>query len=108
MPTDGSARDFVSSQDGKYILRLYVAGSTPQSSRAITNLKTICETHLKGRYELTVVNLYEQRERSRADQIVVAPTLVRQSPLPVRRVIGDLSQTDRVLAALNILPTQES
>jgi circadian clock protein KaiB len=108
MPADSSTRGFVSSQDGKYILCLYVAGSTPQSSRAITNLKAICETHLKDRYELTVVNLYEQRERTRADQIVVAPTLVRQSPLPVRRVIGDLSQTDRVLAALNIVPAQES
>jgi circadian clock protein KaiB len=108
MPTDVLARGLVSSQDGKYILRLYVAGSTPQSSRAITNLKAICETHLKNRYELTVVNLYEQQERARADQIVVAPTLVRQFPLPVRRVIGDLSQTDRVLAALNIFPAPES
>jgi circadian clock protein KaiB len=108
MPADSSERNLVSSQDGKYILRLYVAGSTPQSSRAITNLKAICETHLKDRYELTVVNLYEQQERARADQIVVAPTLVRHMPLPVRRVIGDLSQTDRVLAALNIIPAQES
>jgi circadian clock protein KaiB len=108
MPADGSERDLVSSQGGKYILRLYVAGSTPQSSRAITNLKAICEAHLKDRYELTVVNLYEQQERARADQIVVAPTLVRHSPLPMRRVIGDLSQTDRVLAALNIVPAQES
>jgi circadian clock protein KaiB len=108
MSTDGPARDLVLPRDGKYILRLYVAGSTPQSSRAITNLKAICETHLKDRYELTVVNLYEQQERARADQIVVAPTLVRHLPLPVRRVIGDLSQTDRVLAALNIVPAQES
>jgi circadian clock protein KaiB len=108
MPADVPARGLVSSQDGKYILRLYVAGSTPQSSRAITNLKAICETHLKNRYELKVVNLYEQQERAQADQIVVAPTLVRRFPLPVRRVIGDLSQTDRVLAALNIFPAPES
>jgi circadian clock protein KaiB len=108
MLPDSSARSFGSAQEGKYVLRLYVAGSTPQSSRAIRNLKAICETHLKDRYELTVVNLYEQRERTREDQIVVAPTLVRYSPLPVRRVIGDLSQTDRVLAALNIVPAQES
>jgi circadian clock protein KaiB len=101
-------RDLDSFQDGKYILRLYVAGSTPHSSRAITNLKAICETYLKDRYELTVVNLYEQRERTRADQIVVAPTLVRQSPLPVRRLIGDLSKTGRVLAALNIVPAEKS
>jgi circadian clock protein KaiB len=108
MPADIPARDLVSSRDGKYILRLYVAGSTPQSTRAVNNLKAICETHLKNRYELTVINLYEQQERARADQIVVAPTLVRHLPLPVRRVIGDLSKTDRVLAALNIPPAQES
>jgi circadian clock protein KaiB len=93
------------SQNGKYVLRLYVAGSTPQSSRAITNIKTICETHLKNRYALTVVDLYEQRERARDDQIMVAPTLIRQSPLPMRRLIGDLSQTDRVLVALDLPPT---
>jgi circadian clock protein KaiB len=108
VPTDMPARDLDSSQDKKYILRLYVAGITPLSSRAITNLKAICETHLKDRYELSVVNLYEQRERTRADQIVVAPTLVRQSPLPVRRIIGDLSKTGHVLAALNIVPVQKS
>jgi circadian clock protein KaiB len=89
----------------KYVLRLYVAGSTMQSSRAITNLKTICETHLKGRYELTVIDLYKQQKRAREDQIVVAPTLIRHSPLPVRRMIGDLSQTDRVLAALDLPST---
>jgi circadian clock protein KaiB len=108
MPADILARGFDSSQDRKYILRLYVAGSTPQSSRAISNLKAICETYLKDRYELSVVNLYEQRERTRADQIVVAPTLVRESPLPVLRVIGDLSKTGRVLAALNIVPTRKT
>ena len=91
-------------ENSKYVLRLYVAGSTPQSSRAITNIKRICETHLKGRYVLTVVDLYEHRERAREDQIMVAPTLVRQSPLPLRRLIGDLSQTERVLAALDLPP----
>jgi len=91
-------------ENSKYVLRLYVAGSTPQSSRAITNIKRICETHLKDRYILTVVDLYEHRERAREDQIMVAPTLVRQSPLPLRRLIGDLSQTERVLAALDLPP----
>jgi circadian clock protein KaiB len=89
-------------QNGKYVLRLYVAGSTPQSSRAITNLKTICETHLKDRYVLTVVDLYERKESGQDDQVEVAPTLIRQSPLPVRRLIGGLSQTERVLAALDL------
>jgi circadian clock protein KaiB len=88
----------------RYILRLYVLGSTPQSSRAITNLKTICETYLKDRYALTVVDLYEQKERALDDQIVVIPTLVRLSPAPVRRLIGDLSDTERVLVALNLSP----
>ncbi|MDQ6809371.1 MAG: circadian clock KaiB family protein [Verrucomicrobiota bacterium] len=84
------------------VLRLYVAGSTPKSSRAIRNLKTICEANLSGRYALTVVDLYAQPERAREEQIVVAPTLIRQSPLPVRRMVGDLSNTERVLAALDL------
>ena len=88
--------------NGKYVLRLYVAGSTPQSSRAISNLKVICETHLKGRYSLTVVDLYEKPERAMDDQIMVVPTLLRLSPAPVRRLIGDLSKTAGILAALDI------
>jgi circadian clock protein KaiB len=89
-------------QNDKYVLRLYVAGSTPQSSRAITNIKTICDSHLKDQYLLTVVDLYEQKERAQDDQIEVAPTLIRRLPLPVRRLVGDLSQTERVLAALDL------
>jgi circadian clock protein KaiB len=108
MSADSPDRGLAPSCDRKYVLRLYVAGSTSQSSRAITNLKAICESHFQGRYELTVVDLYEQQERALEDQIVVAPTLVRQLPLPVRRVIGDLSHTDRVLAVLNIDPTPPS
>jgi circadian clock protein KaiB len=91
-------------QKDEFLLKLYVAGSTPQSSRAITNIKTICETHLKDRYVLTVVDLYEHKERALEDQIEVAPTLIRHSPLPVRRLLGDLSQTERVLAALDLPP----
>jgi circadian clock protein KaiB len=94
-------------RNGKYSLRLYIAGSTPQSSRAITNIKAICETHLKNRYSLTVVDLYEQPARAREDQIVVAPTLVRQFPLPARRIIGDLSKTALVLAALDLPPAPD-
>lgn len=91
-------------ENDRYVLRLYVAGSTPQSSRAITNIKAICETHLPGRYVLTVVDLYEHQERAQDDLIVVAPTLVRHLPLPVRRLFGDLSHVDRVLAALDLAP----
>ncbi len=104
MSADLIARPITPPQDGQYVLRLYVAGSTPQSSRAITNLKKICETHLKDRYVLTVVDLYEQKERAQEDQIMVAPTLIRQWPLPVRRVLGDLSHTEDVLRALGLPP----
>jgi circadian clock protein KaiB len=107
MSGDQAARALTRIEEARCILRLYVAGSTPQSSRAIRNLKAICETNLPGRYVLTVVDLYAQPELAREDQIVVAPTLVRQSPLPVRRVVGDLSNTDRVLAALD-LPSEDS
>jgi circadian clock protein KaiB len=88
--------------DSRYVLRLYVSGSTQQSILAITNLKAICELYLRGRYDLIVVDLYEQKDRAQEDQIVVAPTLVRESPLPVRRMIGDLSRADRVLAILGL------
>lgn len=101
-------RSFAPIANGKHVLRLYVAGSTSQSSRAITNLKAICETHLKGRYVLTVVDLYAHPERAAQDQIVVAPTLIRQTPLPVRRLVGDLSKTERVLAALDLPPAPDS
>lgn len=105
MSGNPTERAFAATEEAQCILRLYVAGSTPQSSRAIRNLKAICETNLPGRYVLTVVDLYAQPELAREDQIVVAPTLVRQSPLPIRRVVGDLSNTHRVLAALD-LPTE--
>jgi circadian clock protein KaiB len=107
MSTDGFGALALQPQ-GNYVLRLYVAGSTPQSIRAITNIKAICEHYLKDRYDLTVVDLYEQRGRAEEDQIVVVPTLVRQAPLPVRRTIGDLSHTARVLAALELPPAPSS
>lgn len=90
--------------DATYVLRLYVTGNTPQSSRAISNIKAICETHLRNRYNLAVVDLYHDHARAQEDQIVVAPTLVRQAPPPIRRLIGDLSDTPRVLSALDIYP----
>ena len=102
MSAKTSAAARAKSEDAPCVLRLYVAGNTPQSSRAIRNLKAICEANLSDRYELTVVDLYAQPERARADQIVVAPTLTRLSPLPVRRVVGDMSNTARVLAALDL------
>ncbi|MEY2530637.1 MAG: circadian clock protein KaiB [Verrucomicrobiota bacterium] len=107
MSDDILAPVFAQHPNGKYVLRLYVAGSTPQSSRAITNIKRICETHLKDRYVLTVVDLYEEKDSARDDQIMVAPTLIRKLPLPARRLIGDLSKTERVLALLDLMPAPE-
>ena len=103
MPGEVAEHAFGTAEAADCVLRLYVAGSTPQSSRAIRNLKAICEANLQGRYVLTVIDLYAQPERAREDQIIVAPTLIRQMPLPARRVVGDLSNTDRVLAALDLL-----
>jgi circadian clock protein KaiB len=104
MPPDRLARFSARRESAEYVLRLYVAGSTPQSGRAIKNLKTICDAHLLGRYVLTVVDLYQEPARAMQDQIVVAPTLIRLSPAPVRRLVGDLSKAERVLAALDLPP----
>ncbi len=87
-----------------WILRLYVAGQTPKSLRAFANLKQICETHLAGHYRLEVVDLLENPRLAQGDQILAIPTLVRQLPPPVRKIIGDLSETERVLIGLDILP----
>ena len=85
-------------------LRLYVAGKTERSQRAIDNLKRICEEHLEGRYTIEVVDLSEDPGRAGADDIVALPTLVRKLPEPLRRIIGDLSDKEKVLVGLNITP----
>jgi circadian clock protein KaiB len=81
-------------------LRLYVAGQTPKSLRAFANLKVFCEEHLKGRYRIEVIDLLEDPTMARGNQIVAVPTLVRELPQPVRKIIGDLSNTHRVLVGL--------
>lgn len=86
----------------KYILKLYVTGTTPRSVRAIANIKEICEEHLKGRYELEVVDLYQQPGLAKSEQIIAAPTLVKKLPLPLRRIIGDMSGTEKVLVGLDL------
>ena len=90
------------SDPARYVLRLYVAGITPRSARAISNIKHICEKYLPERYDLHVIDLYQQPAAAGADQIVAVPTLVKLSPLPVRRLIGDLSDTERVLSGLDL------
>ncbi|AIE85897.1 KaiB [Fimbriimonas ginsengisoli Gsoil 348] len=85
-----------------YILKLFVTGTTPRSLKAIANLRAICQEHLLGRYELQVVDLYQQPELARENKLVAAPTLIKSLPNPIRRVIGDMSDTAEVLAGLDI------
>ena len=85
-------------------LRLYVAGQTPKALQAFSNLKKICEAHLKDRYRIEVIDLLEQPQLSHGDQILAIPTLVRKLPQPMRRIIGDLSDTERVLVGLDLRP----
>ncbi len=87
-----------------HTLRLYVAGMTPQSRRAIANIKQICEEHLKGRYSLEVIDIYQQPVLAEGEQIIATPTLVKKLPLPLRRLLGDLSNTERVLVGLDVRP----
>jgi len=100
--TQAFERARVSAQKKPYVLRLYVTGTTPQSVRAIANIKKLCEMHLKGRYELDVVDLYQQPQLARGEQIIAVPTLIKKLPLPERRIIGDMSRSERVLAGLNL------
>ena len=85
-------------------LRLYVAGQTPRSLSAFKNLKEICEEYLKGKYHIEVIDLMENPTLARGDQILAVPTLVRKLPQPIRKIIGDLSYTERVLVGLDIQP----
>lgn len=89
----------------RWLLRLYVADQTPKSLAAFSNLSRLCEIHLNGRYEIQVIDLVEHPLLARDDQIVAIPTLVRRLPAPIRRVIGDLSNTESVLVGLELLPT---
>lgn len=89
---------------GRFVLKLYVSGMTPRSRRAIDNLRTLCEQHLAGRYHLKIIDIYQQPTLAKAAQIIAAPTLVKKLPLPLRRVIGDLSDPGRVLLALGVVP----
>jgi circadian clock protein KaiB len=96
---DGSLRD-----SEKWELRLYTAGQTPRSLAAIKNLKKVCEEHFAGRYEIEIVDLLRNPRLAKDDQIVAIPTLVRKLPEPVRKIIGDLSDTERTLVGLQLRP----
>ena len=85
-----------------YVLRLYVAGKTPKSVLAFANLKRICEEYLQGRYEIEIIDLLENPQLAAGDQILAVPTLVRRLPEPIKKIIGDLSNTERVLVGLDL------
>jgi circadian clock protein KaiB len=91
-----------SAQVERFVLRLYIAGQTPTCMRAFSNLKRICEEHLADRYRIEIIDLLQNPQLARGDQILAVPTLVRQLPEPVKKIIGDLSNTERVLVGLDL------
>jgi circadian clock protein KaiB len=91
----------------RYVLRLYVTGATDRSSRAISNIRWICEHHLKGRYDLRVVDIYQQPALAKTYEIIAAPTLVKSEPLPPKRLIGDFSDRERLVAGLGLPSARE-
>ena len=86
----------------RYLLRLYVTGMTNRSERAVRNLQEICDEYLKGRYDLEVIDIYQQPVLAKGEQIIAAPTLIKKLPLPMRRIIGDMSNRERVLLGLDL------
>ena len=97
----------VSGEAEVWELRLYIAGQTPRSVAAFANLKRLCEEHLPGRYEIEVIDLMQHPQLAAGDQIVAIPTLVRKLPEPLRRIVGDLSNTERALVGLQLRPAQQ-
>ena len=91
-------------ENSHYFLRLFVSGLTQKSQRAIDNLKAICEEYLKDRYELEVIDIFQQPKLAQAEQIIAAPTLIKELPPPLRRFIGDMSQTEKILVGLEVKP----
>lgn len=98
----GNAAD--TAETGKFVLRLFITGASPNSVRAINNLTKLCEEHLQGRYTLEIIDVYQQEHMAQKEQLVALPMLIKKLPLPERRLIGDMSQTDRVLKGLGLQP----
>jgi len=92
----------------KYVLRLYVAGTTPKSIRAVANIKEICEKNLDDRFDLQVIDIYQQPVLAKGEQVIAAPTLIKQLPPPLRKFIGDMSNTDRILVGLDLKPKEQA
>jgi circadian clock protein KaiB len=106
MKTPASSQTQVASEE-KWELRLYTAGQTPKSLTAFANLKRLCEEHLKGRYTIEVIDLTRNPQLAAGDQIVAIPTLVRKLPEPLRRIVGDLRDTERTLVGLQLRPRSD-
>lgn len=104
---EGDAENIQPGTQKSYILRLYVAGQTRKSLTAFANLKKICEEHLRGRYRIEVIDLLENPQLAKGDQILAIPTLVRQLPPPLKKIIGDLSNTEKVLVGLDLRPAEK-
>jgi len=95
-------------KEGPYLLRLYITGVTPKSTRAVLNIKSICEEHLRGRYRLEIIDIYQQPVLAKGEQIFAAPTLIKYLPPPLRRFIGDMSEKENVLLGLDLkIKTEE-
>ncbi|OHB49398.1 MAG: hypothetical protein A2Y10_19400 [Planctomycetes bacterium GWF2_41_51] len=92
----------------KYVLKLYVAGITVQSSRAIKNITQICEENLKDRYDLQIIDIYQQPALAKGEQIIVAPTLIKKLPLPLRKFIGNMANKEKILVGLDLQPKEEN
>jgi circadian clock protein KaiB len=92
----------VTADTSRYTLRLYVTGMTPRSQRAIESIKAVCEEHLAGRYDLEVIDIYQHPTLAEGEQIIAAPTLIKALPAPLRRLVGDLSNTERILLGLDL------
>ena len=99
-----AVNDSYNSDDEIWILKLYVAGQSPKSVTAFKNLKKICEEHLEGKYKIKIIDLLENPQLGKGDQILAIPTLIRQLPEPVKKIISDLSNTERVLVGLDLQP----
>src|SRR5688500_17528275 len=96
-------KDLAQKSTNEYVLRLFITGATPNSVRAITNIKKLCETYLKGRYSLEIIDVYQQTDIAEQEQLIALPLLIKKLPLPERRMIGDLSDTEKVLKGLGLI-----
>jgi circadian clock protein KaiB len=102
-----TGEDALYTGETRYVLRLYVSGMTPRAQSAIRNIKQICEGELKGRYDLEVIDIYQQPELAKSEQILAAPTLIKKLPLPLRRLVGDMSNKEKVIVGLQLMPERE-